>query len=107
MCFKLRVNLKSLTGMQDLKGDTTFMMGSTKKLQAALGRSEEDEQRAGSHKLAPHLSGPSGLVFTNKSRGEIEDIVQNFAHEDYARAGSRATETVRAQCSQARVIHCS
>ena len=90
--------LRQIRELQDHKGSTAFMMASTKKIQAALGRTPEEEHRTGSHKLVPHLRGFAGLMFTNLPRAEVETIVREFEHEDYARAGSRATETVR-NCS--------
>lgn len=81
--------------MQDLRESSAFMLASTKKLQTALGREEEDECRPSVHKLCPFLFGSTGLFFTNLPETEVSRMFQEFAHEDYARAGAKATRTVR------------
>lgn len=71
------------------------MLASTKKLQAALGREEETECRPLVHKLCPFLFGCTGLLFTDLPESEVSSIFGDFLHEDYARAGGRATRTVK------------
>jgi Insertion domain in 60S ribosomal protein L10P len=70
------------------------MLASTKKLQAALGREEENECRPLVHKLCPFLFGSTGLLLTDLPEAEVTRIIQEFKHEDYARAGAKATRTV-------------
>ena len=71
------------------------MLASTKKLQAALGREEEDECRPHVHKLCPFLFGTTGLLFTNLPEAQVCKLIEDFFHEDYARAGAKATRTVK------------
>jgi mRNA turnover protein 4 len=66
-------------------------MGSTRLLQVALGRGEADEYRPGYSRLAPLLKGQTGLMFTRLDAKAARDLLASFEHEDYARAGSRAT----------------
>ncbi len=61
----------------------------------ALGRSEEDEQGENLHKLAAALRGQCGLMFTNGDKQEILDFFESHVEPDYARAGNKATETVK------------
>ena len=91
--------------------NSRFLMASTKKLQAALGRTPEDEHRAGLHQLVPFLRGHAGLLLTRAPPAEVEAAVAGFRHEDFARAGARATHTVRrctllapALCTLARLL---
>lgn len=80
--------------MQDLKDSSKIMMASTKKLQAALGREQEEECRPDVHKLCPYLRGHAALLFTNLPHQEVQETFEDFFHEDYARAGASATRTV-------------
>lgn len=81
--------------VQELKDSSSFMLASTKKLQAALGREEEDECRPQIHKLCPFLFGHTGLLFTDLSEQEVTRMLAEFVHEDYARAGAKASRTVK------------
>jgi hypothetical protein len=82
------------------------MLASTKKLQAALGRKPEEEQRPQMHRLAPHLKGFAGLLFTELPRSDVEAAVKLFERSDYARAGSRATHTVRSLPCAVLICYC-
>jgi mRNA turnover protein 4 len=77
-----------------MRESSVFMLASTKKLQAALGREAEDECRPLVHKLCPFLQGHAGLLFTNLPQDQVPPIFEEFHHEDFARAGARATRTV-------------
>ena len=48
-----------------------FLMGATKILQVALGRSESDEVRTNIHHLSERLKGNSGLFCTDLSKEEV------------------------------------
>lgn len=78
----------------DLKASSRFMLASTKKLAAALGRGPEDEYKEGLSSVAAALRGHAGLLFTSLPHDEVAQLFAEFYHEDYARAGARATETV-------------
>jgi hypothetical protein len=71
------------------------MLASTKKLQAALGRTPEEECRKNVHLLVPHLRGFAGLLFTNLSHEEAEASISGCEQDEFARAGCVASQTVR------------
>jgi mRNA turnover protein 4 len=82
------------TEMQELKGSSEFLMASTRKMQAALGRTPEEEHRLNIHRLTPHLRGHSGLLFTKLPPAEVETAMHSFTHDEFARAGAKAKLTV-------------
>lgn len=47
------------------------MMGSTKMLQVALGKTEADEYRTNLHLMSERTRGPVGLFFTSLPRQEV------------------------------------
>jgi mRNA turnover protein 4 len=85
--------------MQEMKGPSEFLMASTKKMQAALGRTPEEEHRPHIHRLTPHLRGHAGLLFTKLQPAEVEEALHTFSHAEFARAGAKATHTVQYQIS--------
>lgn len=60
--------------------------------QVALGRSAGDEYAENLHELSARLRGQCGLLFTNRSREEVEAFFASYGLADYARSGSVATE---------------
>jgi len=76
----------------ELKDSSRFVMGSNKMLQVALGRNEADEYRTNLHKLSERLTGHVGLLFTKLDHEEVDRILTEFQHEDFARAGAEASE---------------
>lgn len=60
-------------------------------MQVALGRSETDEYKTGLSRLSEQIRGTVGLLFTKLSHDEIQEGIENYVHEDYARVGARAT----------------
>lgn len=74
--------------------DSKFMFGKNKVISLALGRSVESEYKDSLHKVTPHLFGSIGLLFTNKSKKEVEDYFGEFSCPDFARSGNIATEDV-------------
>lgn len=52
----------------------------------------EGEYRKGLAALAEHLKGDVGLFFTDLERGEVESLFAEAEADDFARAGSRASE---------------
>lgn len=81
-----------------------FVMGSTKMLRVALGKSEADELRTNLSQLSARLKGQVGLFFTKLSREEVDAKFEEFEVEDFARAGSKATHNFTLQvCVYVRV----
>ncbi|GAX74570.1 hypothetical protein CEUSTIGMA_g2019.t1 [Chlamydomonas eustigma] len=80
---------------QELQENSRFLMGSTKLLQVALGKSESDEVRTNIHLLSERLKGHTGLLFTNLTKDEALKAIEEFEHEDFARAGAKATHDFR------------
>eukprot|EP00798_Chlamydomonas_sp_ICE-L_P016831 gene16831-23111_t len=76
----------------ELNESSKFVLGSNKVLQVALGKTDADEARTNLHLISQRLKGQVGLLFTSLSRAEVDEVIANFSHEDFARAGSRATE---------------
>lgn len=79
---------------KDLDETSRFFMGSNKVLQVALGKGPEDEQREGIHRLARHIKGHAGLVFTNLTKDDLEVAFEKYRVSDYARTGTTASQTV-------------
>eukprot|EP00891_Asterochloris_glomerata_P008702 jgi/Astpho2/8702/e_gw1.00128.58.1_t len=88
---------------EELKDTSRFCMGSTRVLQVAMGRTDADEYKANLSQLTERVRGNVGLFFTKLPRHEargiaspllqVELIFDNFEALDFARTGSRATET--------------
>ncbi|GFH23419.1 ribosome assembly factor mrt4 [Haematococcus lacustris] len=74
-----------------------FVLGSTKMLAVALGKTEADELRTGLSRLSARIKGMVGLFFTSLSREEVEAAFKGFSHEDFARPGSKATHAFSLQ----------
>lgn len=75
-----------------LKDSSRFVMGSTKLMQVALGKTESDEYRTNLHLISGKLRGQVGLLFSKLPKDEVLTLFEEFEHEDYARAGAKATE---------------
>ncbi|KAL6746531.1 ribosomal protein L10-domain-containing protein [Haematococcus lacustris] len=82
---------------QDLAASSKFVLGSTKMLAVALGKTEADELRTGLSRLSARIKGMVGLFFTSLSREEVEAAFKGFSHEDFARPGSKATHAFSLQ----------
>uniref|UniRef100_A0A7S0S169 Ribosome assembly factor mrt4 n=1 Tax=Chlamydomonas leiostraca TaxID=1034604 RepID=A0A7S0S169_9CHLO len=82
---------------QELAESSKFVMGSTKMLRVALGRSEADELRTNLSQLSARLKGQVGLFFTRLPREEVAAKFDEFEVEDYARAGSKAAHNFSLQ----------
>ena len=81
--------------LQDLRASlrptSKLCLGGVGKLRVALGGKGVGEPRPGLAKLAAHLSGTAGLLFTSLPHADVVREFHGFEHADYARAGSRAT----------------
>lgn len=68
-CYVFRYKNMTTVPMQELRNywDTSkFIIGKNKVLQVALGKSEDEEPKLNSHKLAGYLKGNCGLFFSDK-----------------------------------------
>ncbi len=60
----------------------------------ALGMTEEEEVRTGISGISQRLSGDVGLLFTESPPAEVIDWFKDYQRVDFARGGSKATETI-------------
>ena len=73
--------------------DSRFFLGKNRVMQKALG-SGQDEFRPHLGKLAADVRGNVGLLFTNRSRAEVEATFAEHEQPDFARAGCVAGSAV-------------
>ncbi|XP_005986121.1 mRNA turnover protein 4 homolog [Latimeria chalumnae] len=71
-----------------------FFFGKNKVMMVALGRGPSDEYKDNLHKVSKLLRGEVGLLFTNRTKQEVEGWFDQFKETDYARAGNKATFAV-------------
>ncbi|KAK7119069.1 hypothetical protein R3I94_021047 [Phoxinus phoxinus] len=71
-----------------------FFFGKNKVMVIALGKGPTDEYKDNLHKLSRFLRGEVGVLFTNKTKDEVQEYFSEFKEIDYARAGSVATMAV-------------
>ena len=89
----LRTNLiKDLRN--HLKEDSRIFMGKNSLVRIAFGTSKDQAYLPGLDKLANEIRGNVGLLFTNRDASKIEEFIEQFSKEDYARAGTIAAETL-------------
>uniref|UniRef100_A0A3Q3WNM2 Ribosome assembly factor mrt4 n=1 Tax=Mola mola TaxID=94237 RepID=A0A3Q3WNM2_MOLML len=67
-----------------------FFFGKNKVMMVALGRGETDEYKDNLHKISKYLRGEVGVLFTNKTKDEVQEHFNHFKEMDYARAGNQA-----------------
>jgi mRNA turnover protein 4 len=77
-----------------VEASTTFFIGSNKVLKVALGRDESDEHKEGLHQLSRRVRGDCGVLFTDLTKEDIEEVFAKYEVSDYARTGSVAPKTV-------------
>ncbi|XP_065096861.1 mRNA turnover protein 4 homolog [Paramisgurnus dabryanus] len=71
-----------------------FFFGKNKVMTIALGKGPTDEYKDNLHKVSRFLRGEVGVLFTNKTRDEVQEYFSHFKEMDYARAGNVATMAV-------------
>ncbi|NXC43843.1 MRT4 protein, partial [Penelope pileata] len=71
-----------------------IFFGKNKVMMVALGREPSSEYRENLHQVSKHLRGEVGLLFTNRTKEEVDEWFSSFKEVDFARAGNRATYTV-------------
>ena len=65
-----------------------------KVMMLALGRSLSDEYKDNLHRVSKRLRGEVGLLFTNRTKEEVNGWFTKYTEMDFARAGNKATLTV-------------
>ena len=68
-------------------GDSRLFFGKTKVMAKALGLTDAEELRPGLHKLAAHITGNVGLLFSPREPAALIEYFENFVREDFARMG--------------------
>ncbi|XP_062401048.1 mRNA turnover protein 4 homolog [Sardina pilchardus] len=71
-----------------------FFFGKNKVMMIALGRGPTDEYKDNLHKVSRFLKGEVGVLFSNKTKEEVQEYFDNFKETDYARAGNVAQMAV-------------
>ena len=71
-----------------------IMLGKNKLIQIALGKTPEDEYADNLRHVSKEISENVGLLFTSRTRAEVEEFFQNFCEPDFARAGFVAPREV-------------
>ncbi|XP_051528469.1 mRNA turnover protein 4 homolog [Myxocyprinus asiaticus] len=71
-----------------------FFLGKNKVMMIALGKGPTDEYKDNLHKVSRFLKGEVGVLFTNKTKDEVQEYFSNFKEMDYARSGNIATMAV-------------
>lgn len=74
----------------EFAADGRIFFGKTKVMAKALGTTDEEEQAKGLAKLAQHLKGDVGLLFTTRSVEDVLAFFEGFSQVDFARAGTKA-----------------
>lgn len=75
--------------------DSRIFFGRTKLLAAALGKTPSDEYRDGLSEAAGMMRGhEAGMIFTNDSHDVILNTINASETDEFARAGTEATETI-------------
>ncbi|XP_069466497.1 mRNA turnover protein 4 homolog [Ambystoma mexicanum] len=68
-----------------------IFFGKNKVMMVALGRAPTDEYKDNLHKMSKCLRGEVGLLFTNRTKEEVNEWFTQFKEADFARAGNKAT----------------
>ena len=73
-----------------------FFQAKNKVMAVAFGRTEDDQYMENMSAIGNMLtkSGEKGVLFTNRSREEVEEYFGNFKQLDFARSGTVATKAV-------------
>ncbi|XP_057702793.1 mRNA turnover protein 4 homolog isoform X1 [Corythoichthys intestinalis] len=67
-----------------------FFFGKNKVMIVAIGKGETDEYRDNLCQVSKHLRGEVGVLFTNKTKEEVQEYFSHYKEMDYARSGNRA-----------------
>ncbi|KAE8210376.1 hypothetical protein CF327_g5750 [Tilletia walkeri] len=80
--------------VRDLWKGSKIFYGKLKVLALALGDKEESELRTGLSGIAKRLHGSVGILMTESSPAEVLEWFKTHSRQDYARGGTKASETV-------------
>uniref|UniRef100_F7C107 Ribosome assembly factor mrt4 n=2 Tax=Ornithorhynchus anatinus TaxID=9258 RepID=F7C107_ORNAN len=72
-----------------------IFFGKNKVMMVALGRGPAEEYKDNLYQVSKRLKGEVGLLFTNRTKAEVNEWFRRYSKTDYARAGNRAAFTVR------------
>ncbi|KAA8593291.1 hypothetical protein FQN60_009407 [Etheostoma spectabile] len=72
-----------------------FFFGKNKVMVVALGKGETDEYKDNLHKVTKYLRGEVGVLFTNKTKDEVQEYFSHFKELDYARSGNRVVTLLK------------
>lgn len=64
-------------------------------MMVALGKGRTDEYKDNLHKVSKQLKGEVGVLFTNKTKDEVQAYFRQFKEVDYARSGNPAPMAVK------------
>ncbi|XP_044100420.1 mRNA turnover protein 4 homolog [Neovison vison] len=70
-----------------------MFFGKNKVMMVALGRSPADEYRDNLHQVSKKLRGEVGVLFTQRSKEEVNEWFTKYPEMDFAPAGNKATFT--------------
>ena len=79
---------------KDMSEDSKFFLGKNKVMGVALGRTPEDEHADNSHLLTRYLRGEVCMLFSDRTKEQLEKTFEDQVQEDYAKAGQPASYTV-------------
>ncbi|XP_077583038.1 mRNA turnover protein 4 homolog isoform X2 [Stigmatopora nigra] len=71
-----------------------FFFGKNKVMIVAIGKGETDEYRDNLCQVSKHLRGEVGVLFTNKTKEEVQEYFSHYKEMDYARSGNKANRDV-------------
>ncbi|KAM6336832.1 LOW QUALITY PROTEIN: mRNA turnover protein 4 homolog [Alca torda] len=85
--------LKDVRNVKHSSEAGRIFFGKNKVMMVALAE-PSSEYKENLHKVSKHLRGEVGLLFTNRTREEVDEWFSKFKEVDFARAGNKATYAV-------------
>jgi len=74
--------------------DSRFFFGKNRVMSIALGKTKDDELKENTHLLSEHLTGKSGLLFTNSPKEEVFKTINSYREKEYPQSGYVPLETI-------------
>lgn len=71
-----------------------FFFGKNKVMMLALGKTPGSEYMENTHSISKKLTGEVGILFTSKTKDEVEEWFAGFSEYDFAKSGFKAASTV-------------